>query len=112
MSGPIPESVTTACVAVALFAVMFSLGLTFTLRELHGAWRTPGPLARGLFAVLVAVPLLALGVVRVFDLPRLTGIGIVLMAISPGGRAGAGGHRDGTPASHQSRIGPECVPPA
>jgi BASS family bile acid:Na+ symporter len=39
---------------------------------------------RGLFSVLVAVPVLALAVTRVFDLPRTTEIGIVLMAISPG----------------------------
>jgi BASS family bile acid:Na+ symporter len=91
-------------VAVALFAVMFSLGLTFTMRELREAWRTPGPLGRGLFAVLVAVPVLALGVVRAFDLPRLTEIGIVLMAISPGApialrrSLGAGGHHAFAPS--------------
>lgn len=103
MSGPLPEWL-AACVAATVFLVMFSLGLAFTVRELREAWRTPGPLARGVFAVVVAVPLLALAVVRVFELPRMVEIGIVLMAISPGAPValrrslGAGGHQAFAPS--------------
>ncbi|MGH3118692.1 MAG: hypothetical protein ACRDQ2_16585 [Gaiellales bacterium] len=59
----------------------------------------PGPTIRGLFAVLVAVPALALVLTRLLDLPRLAAIGVVLMAISPGAPVAlrrtldAGGHR-------------------
>jgi BASS family bile acid:Na+ symporter len=52
--------------------------------ELRKVWQSPAPMLRGLFSVLVAVPVLALAVTRAFDLPRTTEIGIVLMAISPG----------------------------
>ena len=54
--------------------------------------------------MLVAVPVLALVLVRAFDLPRGVEIGIVLMAISPGAPValrrslGAGGHRAFAPA--------------
>jgi BASS family bile acid:Na+ symporter len=103
MSGPLPEWL-AACVAATVFLVMFNLGLAFTVRDLREAWRTPGPLARGLLAVVVAVPLVALAVVRLFELPRLTEIGIVLMAISPGAPVAlrrslqAGGHQAFAPS--------------
>jgi predicted Na+-dependent transporter len=68
-----------ACVALTVFAVMFGIGLGVTPREWREAWRTPGPMLRALFAVLLAV-----SVTRALDLPRWAEIGIVLMAISPG----------------------------
>lgn len=103
-SGPIPDSVVAAAVAATLFAVMFTLGLGIPPRELRWAWRSPGPMARGLFAVLVVAPAAALAVTRALDLPRLAEIGIVLMAISPGAplalrrSLGAGGHRAFAPS--------------
>jgi BASS family bile acid:Na+ symporter len=104
MSGPIPDSVVAAAVALTLFTVMFGLGLGIPLRELRWAWHSPGPIARGLFAMLVAAPAIALAVTRVFDLPRFAEIGIVLMAIAPGAplslrrSLGAGGHRSFAPS--------------
>jgi BASS family bile acid:Na+ symporter len=74
------------------------------MRDLREAWRTPGPLLRGLLAVVVAVPLVALAVVRAFELPRLAEIGILLMAISPGAPVAlrrslqAGGHQAFAPS--------------
>lgn len=103
-SGPIPDGVVAAAVAATLFVVMFALGLGIPLRELRRAWRSPGPMARGLFAVLVAAPAIALAVTRAFDLPRLAEIGIVLMSIAPGAplslrrSLGAGGHRAFAPS--------------
>jgi len=63
---------------------MFGIGLGVTPREWRDAWRSPAPMLRALFAVLIVVPAIALAVTRVFDLPRWSEIGIVLMAISPG----------------------------
>lgn len=71
-------------VALTVFAVMLGIGLGVTPREWREAWRRPGPMLRALFAVLVAVPALALAVTRTLELPRWAEIGIVLMAISPG----------------------------
>ena len=70
--------------ALTVFAVMFGIGLGVTPREWRDAWRTPRPMLRALFAVLIVVPALALSVTRALDLPRWAEIGIVLMAISPG----------------------------
>jgi len=104
VSGPIPEQLLTLVAAATVFAVMFDLGLGIVLREFRWVLQHPGLLLRGLFAVLVAVPVLALVLVRAFDLPRGVEIGIVLMAISPGAPValrrslGAGGHRAFAPA--------------
>ncbi|HTO50362.1 MAG TPA: hypothetical protein VML91_22200 [Burkholderiales bacterium] len=104
MSGPIPEWIVTALAAVTVFTVMFGLGLRLTLAELRWIWQRPGPMGRGLFTVLIAVPALALVITRALELPRLAAIGIVLMAISPGAPValrrslGAGGHRAFAPS--------------
>ena len=104
MSGPIPEWIVTALAVVTVFTVMFSVGLGISLGELRWIWQRPGPMARGLFSVLVAVPAVALAITRSLDLPRLAEIGIVLMAISPGAPVAlrrsleAGGHRAFAPS--------------
>src|SRR5512137_986352 len=98
-SGPIPDQFLTIVAAATVFAVMFDLGLGIVSREFRSILTHPGLLLRGLFAVLVAVPALALVLVRLFDLPRGVELGIVLMAISPGAPVAlrrsldAGGHR-------------------
>jgi BASS family bile acid:Na+ symporter len=84
MGGTVPEWLLTACIAVTVFTVMFGIGLGVAPGELRQLWRSPAPMLRGLFSVLVAVPALALIITRAFDLPRATQIGIVLMAIAPG----------------------------
>jgi BASS family bile acid:Na+ symporter len=71
-------------VALTVFSVMFAIGLSVTPGELRQVWRSPAPMLRGLFAVLIVVPALALAVTRSLELPRAVEIGIVLMAISPG----------------------------
>jgi BASS family bile acid:Na+ symporter len=104
MSGTIPEWALGASVAVTLFTVMFGLGLGIEPGELRWIWRRPGPMVRGLFAVLVAAPALALALTRSLGLPPPAEIGIVLMAISPGAPVAlrrsldAGGHRSFAPS--------------
>jgi bile acid:Na+ symporter, BASS family len=104
VSGAIPEAVLTVVAAATVFTVMFSIGLGIVPREFRWVWGNPGLVARGLFSVLVAVPAVALVVARAFDLPRLSEIGIVLMAISPGAPVAlrrslsVGGHRSFAPA--------------
>jgi len=103
-TGVTSESVLTIVAAATVFAVMFTVGLNVVFREFRWVLRYPGVLARALFAVLVAVPAVALVVCRALELPRLADIGIVLMAISPGAPValrnslGAGGHRAFAPA--------------
>jgi len=95
LSGTIPALLFTVVAAAAIFTVMLDVGLGIEIGEFR---------ARALFAVLIAVPALALLVGQAFDVPRDAEIGIVLMAISPGAPValrrslGAGGHRSFAPA--------------
>ena len=104
VAGPIPAELLTVVAAAAVFAVMFTVGIGIVLREFRWVFAHPGLVARGLFSVLVAMPVATLAVVRMFDLPRLAEIGIVLMAISPGAPValrrslGVGGHHAFAPA--------------
>jgi BASS family bile acid:Na+ symporter len=84
MSGPVPQWLLTPVVALTVFCVMFGIGLGLGPGDLRRAWRSPGPVLRGLLAVLVAVPVLAVIIVRALGLPEVAQAGIVLMAMSPG----------------------------
>lgn len=102
--GAIPEWVLSAAVVATVFVIMFDIGLAIVPGEFRWVWQRPGLMARALFAVLVAVPALAIAIARALDLPRAAEIGIVLMAISPGAPValrrslGAGAHRSFAPA--------------
>lgn len=84
VEGPIPETVLTVAAATTVFSVMFTLGLGIAIGETRWVFAQPGRLARALFAAVVAVPVIAVLVTRLFDLERWVEIGIVLMAIAPG----------------------------
>jgi bile acid:Na+ symporter, BASS family len=99
MTGPIPDPLIFVTATVTMAVVMGGLGLGIAPRQLRWAWHRPGPALRALFAVLIVVPATAIVVSRLFGLPRVNEIGIVLMAISPGAplalsrSIGASGHR-------------------
>lgn len=90
--------------AATVFTVMFDLGLAIVPGEFRWVVQRPGLMLKGLFSVLVAVPALAWVVASALDLPRAAGVGIVLMAVSPGAPVAlrrsldAGGHRSFAPA--------------
>jgi BASS family bile acid:Na+ symporter len=99
-----PEWLLSAAVAATVFVIMFDIGLALVPGEFRWVWQRPGLMAKSLFSILVAVPVLALVIARAFDLPRPAEVGIVLMAISPGAPVAlrrslaAGGHRSFAPA--------------
>lgn len=83
MIGNSLDSQVATVVAATVFAIMFRLGLAIPAGDLRRVWQPAGPMLRGLAAVLIVVPLLALAITQALDPPRAAQIGIVLMAISP-----------------------------
>jgi predicted Na+-dependent transporter len=59
MDAPIPQGWLGASVAITLFTVIFSVGFSIPSGGLRWIWRRPGPMARGLFSVLVVAPAIA-----------------------------------------------------
>jgi bile acid:Na+ symporter, BASS family len=104
LAGGIPQELLAIAAAATVFTVMLSLGCHLEIREFRGIWRQADLLARGLFAVLLAVPALAFVVTHALGLPRAADVGIMLMAVSPGAPVAlkrsldAGGHPAFAPA--------------
>jgi len=70
-------------VQLSIVLVVVSLGLKSNARDVRGALRRPGLLARSLLALNVIVPALVILTVLVFQPVRPVKIALVLLAISP-----------------------------
>ena len=68
-----------------LTLLMFDLGLSLRFEDFGKVFRHPWPLAVAMFGQLVLLPLIALGLARLFGLPPVFFIGLVLIACCPGG---------------------------
>ncbi|WP_432809101.1 bile acid:sodium symporter family protein [Pantanalinema sp. GBBB05] len=69
---------------LTLFALMFSMGLHWTFRDVVWLWQQPSLLVRSLFSVLIAVPILGVLVVFIPGLTVAQRIGIGAMFTCPG----------------------------
>ncbi len=70
---------------LALAIIMFGLGLDLTVDDFKRVSRHPKAVAVALTCQLVLLPAVCFGLVLLFDLPPLLGIGLLLLAASPGG---------------------------
>lgn len=79
------SALTTVGLPIALGIIMFGLGLGLTLDDFRRVARAPKAVAVALACQVVLLPLVCFGLVVLFDLPALLGIGMLLLAASPGG---------------------------
>ena len=79
------SALTTVGLPIALALIMFGLGLDLALADFRRVVRAPRAVAVALTCQLVVLPLVCFGLVALFDLPALLGIGMLLLAASPGG---------------------------
>lgn len=79
------SALTTIGLPVALAIIMFGLGLDLTPADFRRIGRAPRAVLTALACQLVLLPAVCFGLVVVFDLPPLLGIGMMLLAASPGG---------------------------
>lgn len=68
-----------------LTLLMFDLGLSLRFGDFGKIFRSPWPIFVALFGQLVLLPLIALGLAKVFNLSPVFFIGLVLIACCPGG---------------------------
>jgi BASS family bile acid:Na+ symporter len=76
---------TTVGLPLALAIIMFGLGLDLTVDDFKRVGRTPKAVAVALGCQILLLPAICFGLVVLFDLPALLGIGMLLLAASPGG---------------------------
>ena len=79
------SALTTVGLPIALAIIMFGLGLDLTIADFRRVGRHPRAVAIALTCQLVLMPAVCFGLVVLFDLHPLLGIGMMLLAASPGG---------------------------
>jgi BASS family bile acid:Na+ symporter len=79
------SALTTVGLPVALAIIMFGLGLDLTLGDFKRVGRAPRAVAVALACQVILLPAICFGLVVLFDVPALLGIGMLLLAASPGG---------------------------
>jgi BASS family bile acid:Na+ symporter len=79
------SALTTVGLPIALAVIMFGLGLSLTPDDFRRVGRHPRAVAIALACQLLLLPLVCFGLVKLFDLPPLLAIGMMLLAASPGG---------------------------
>ncbi|GAB08547.1 hypothetical protein GOARA_012_00970 [Gordonia araii NBRC 100433] len=70
---------------VALAIIMFGLGLSLTTADFARVAKNPRVVTIALACQLLVLPVVAFGLVLLFDLPPLLAVGMMLLAASPGG---------------------------
>ncbi len=79
------SALTSVGLPIALAVIMFGLGLDLTLADFRRVGRHPKAVVVALSCQLILLPVVCFGLVRLFDLDPLLGIGMLLLAASPGG---------------------------
>lgn len=79
------SALSTIGLPVALGIIMFGLGLGLTPTDFARVGKHPKAVLVALGCQLVLLPAICFGLVVLFDLPPLLGIGMMLLAASPGG---------------------------
>lgn len=79
------SALTAVGLPIALAIIMFGLGLGLTVADFRRVGTQPKVVAIALGCQLVLLPAVAFGLVLLFDLPPFLGIGMLLLAASPGG---------------------------
>lgn len=79
------DSSASIFLAVAIMIIMMGMGLTLTLADFKRVAQNPKPVLLGLTNQIVLLPLVALGLVYLFQPPAFIAIGMILLAACPGG---------------------------
>ena len=81
------KQVPTTVINYLLGVVMFGMGLTLNLQDFKIVFSRPKDVIIGCLAQFTIMPLLALGLARLFSLDEALALGVVLVGCCPGGTA-------------------------
>jgi len=70
---------------ITLAVITFGLGLSITFRDIRNVVYLPRNIGVGLFSQLIILPILAFSIAFITGLPEELAVGLVLIAICPGG---------------------------
>lgn len=75
----------TVLLPLALFIIMFGMGLTLTLQDFRRIWLAPKAVAIGLLAQLLLLPALGFAIAKLLPLSPELAVGVIILAACPGG---------------------------
>jgi len=78
-----PQQYVILALQLSIVCIVFSLGLMSTVSDLLFLWRRPGLLLRSLVAMLIVMPVVAVGLTQWLDARNTSEIALIAMAISP-----------------------------
>ena len=76
---------TEVLLPLALAFVMFGMGLTLTLSDFARLLKAPKAVLTGFIGQIILLPMMALGLCFVFELPDYIAVGVMVLAACPGG---------------------------
>jgi BASS family bile acid:Na+ symporter len=79
------DSSASIILAIAIMVIMMGMGLSLTLADFKQVVQNPKPVLLGLTNQIILLPLVALGLVYLFEPPAFIAIGMILLAACPGG---------------------------
>lgn len=77
--------IVTKIAPIVLALIMLGLGLGLSIKDFTRILRTPKDFFVGFFSQLVILPIIALGVALILDLPTPIAVGLMIIAAAPGG---------------------------
>lgn len=79
------DTIVNAAVPLAVFVIMFALGVGLTIHDFRGALTRPKALLLGIIAQVCIVPITGIVYVSILHLDPEIALGIVILALCPGG---------------------------
>ena len=79
------DTTASLVLAVAIMVIMMGMGLSLTLADFRRIFNNAKPVILGLTNQIIVLPLVALGLVTLFQPPPFIAVGMILLAACPGG---------------------------
>ena len=77
--------IVTKIAPIVLALIMLGLGLGLSVKDFTRILRTPKDFVVGFFSQLVILPIVAIGIALILNLPEALAIGLMIIAAAPGG---------------------------
>lgn len=79
------DLLTQVILPASLFIIMMGMGLSLKLKDFSMVLTRPKAMAIGLAAQMLLLPMVAFAIAIAFDMPPLLAVGLVILALCPGG---------------------------
>jgi len=79
------DLLTKVILPFSLFLIMFGIGLSLRFSDFRAVIKDPKAIAIGLLGQMVLLPVVAFGIAVAFQLPPEIAVGLIIIALAPGG---------------------------